>query len=95
VYKLYFAIVQKLTIFHSTQRGALISSRDSLQFLTGSSLRPPAETVFVLSPRRNIYRGSKPCASRRIKASMKQVVGGLFSGIFEKDEEITIAKGGN
>jgi len=26
---------------------------------------------------------------------MKQVVGGLFSGIFEKDEEITIVKGGN
>ncbi|KAF8243667.1 hypothetical protein K440DRAFT_663983 [Wilcoxina mikolae CBS 423.85] len=75
-----------------TQRGALISNRDPLQFVTGSSKRPPEETVLALSPKRKVYRGSMRRKIRRIKASMKQVVGGLFSGLFKKDEETAVVK---
>src|SRR5438067_1463549 len=66
-----------------SKKGARITIRGSpqLAMASGKVLREDLEMCVGSFPRQ-VYRRSGPCRARRIKACMKQVVCGAFTGFF-------------
>ncbi|KAH0545446.1 hypothetical protein FGG08_000447 [Glutinoglossum americanum] len=73
-----------------SKRGARISIRDppQLAMTTGTTLQEDDE--LCVSSKRKVFHRHGPHRKRRIKACMKQVVGGAFTGFFKDAVEMEI-----
>jgi len=69
----------------SSNAGARISIRDPPQFTMLASNKEGADHQMSISPDRRIFQRYKGEKKRRIKACMKQVVGGIFTGLYDGD----------
>ena len=66
--------------FTSSKGGARISIQESPQFTMGTADREGADHIMCISPDREIFQKFGGHTKRRIKACMKQIVGGIFTG---------------
>ena len=76
----------KLMLFISSKKGVLITLRKSLQLL-GNTEVADLEPALALSNDKCVYRSNRPPLVRRIKACLKQIVGGAFTGLRNNDRE--------
>jgi hypothetical protein len=75
-------------ISNSTKGGALISYRDPLNYFAPIENDDNLPSCITLSSSRKIFKQYRyPRSDRRLKACVKQIVGGAFSGHFEKEAE--------
>ena len=66
---------------HSSRHGALISVRDRLKFHPVHAANNSVPTHLAVGHDRRLWTTSRVPQKRRIKAFMKQVVGGVFCGM--------------